>query len=441
MTCDLTNGRLLGACQTGRAGIKTIFFTKYNDFASLTGIVESGGEITDLGAVPINLFQFDMVDNVGSFEETPTVSKENGTSFLTQTITMTLFHVKPADLANLNSLKKGRWVIWTLDFQNKIRLFGRDRGLVASGGSDVSGATATDKKGLDLVLTGTNNDLAIFMDDYTSTPFDNFSNVSVVSEDYSPEYQVVYNAMTNKPSADVAAAQDILVRALVADGIWAKLDVFYVFAQESNAASEALINWINPGTNNATIVLGGGSMPFVSLEGLAGDAANSYVNSNYNPSTDATNYAQDSASIGLYSRTDGQKASTIEAGLNDADNDVQIGLRSTTDSMISRVNDNDSAVISVTSALGFRASVRENSPTRYFYENKTQTQDDAGSDGVGNGDVYIFGINTIGSGLAQPSNRQLSMFFMGGALTAAECGDFQDAFEAYMDSNSKGVIT
>jgi hypothetical protein len=121
---------------------------------ALTGIVESGGEITDLGSDAINVFQFSMEDNVGNFEQVPNISKESGTSFIEQTVTMTLFNVKPTDLAGLNSLKKGRWVIWALDFQDKIRMFGQTRGLVATGGSDVSGASPSDKKGIDLVLSG-----------------------------------------------------------------------------------------------------------------------------------------------------------------------------------------------------------------------------------------------------------------------------------------------
>lgn len=183
MTCDLTSGRLRQECSTGRAGIKTLYFTKYNDFAALTGITESGGEITSLGAVAINLFQFEMESNVGNFEEVTTGSRENGTAYMTQTVTMTLFYVKPADLATLNNLKKGRWAVWSLDFQDKIRLLGRTRGMVATGGSDVSGAAHGDKKGLDLTLEAVSNDFAPFMADYTTTPFDNFTNVTVIAED------------------------------------------------------------------------------------------------------------------------------------------------------------------------------------------------------------------------------------------------------------------
>jgi len=179
MACDLTAGRLLSDCLAGRAGIKTLFFSKLNDFRALTGILESGGEITDLGLDAINTWRFEMADNVGTFEQSVNSSQENGTSFVSQNLTLTLFNITPADLADLNNLKLGRWVIWTLDFQGKIRLFGRVNGCTANGGSDTSGTAAGDKKGLDMTFVAEENDYAVFMQDYTTVPFDNFSNVTV----------------------------------------------------------------------------------------------------------------------------------------------------------------------------------------------------------------------------------------------------------------------
>ena len=120
-----------------------------------------------------------MADNVGSFEQAVNASQENGTVFVGQTLTLTLFNIKPADLADLNNLKLGRWVIFTLDFQNKMRVFGRYNGCTTNGGSETSGVAAGDKKGLDLTFYAEENDYADFLDDYTTDPFDNFANVTV----------------------------------------------------------------------------------------------------------------------------------------------------------------------------------------------------------------------------------------------------------------------
>jgi hypothetical protein len=180
MSCDLTSGRLLDECLVGRAGIKTLFYTPLADYEALTGVTESGGEITSLGAVAIDVFRFEMADNVGMFDQAVNAIQENGTSFVQQNLTLTLFNILPADLADLNNLKVGRWVIWTLDFQGKIRMFGRYNGCTANGGSETSGTAAGDKKGLDMTFVAEENDYAPFMEDYTTTPFDNFANVTVV---------------------------------------------------------------------------------------------------------------------------------------------------------------------------------------------------------------------------------------------------------------------
>ena len=179
MSCEIASGRLLDECLIGRSGIKSLYFTQAINFKSLTGIVENNGEITSLGTDPITIYQFDMQDNVGNFDEATNTSPQNGTVHLAQNITLTIFNIEPDDLADLNNLKRGRWVIWALDFEGKIRLFGRVNGLIAVGGSDVSGVAPGDKKGLDLILTGAEKDYAPFMADYTDEPFDNFANVTV----------------------------------------------------------------------------------------------------------------------------------------------------------------------------------------------------------------------------------------------------------------------
>lgn len=179
MACDLTNGRLLDECLVGRAGIKTLFYAKLNDWRALTGVTRSGGEITDLGLDPLTVHRFEMADNVGNFEQAVNSSQENGTVFVAQTLTLTLFNIKPADLADLNNLKLGRWVVITLDFQGKMRVFGENNGCTANGGSETSGTAAGDKKGLDMTFYAEENDYAEFLADYTTNPWDNFTNVTV----------------------------------------------------------------------------------------------------------------------------------------------------------------------------------------------------------------------------------------------------------------------
>jgi hypothetical protein len=132
-----------------------------------------------MGATPLTIYRFEMSDNVGMFDETVNSSQDTGTSYIAQLMTMTLFNIQPADLEDLNALKVGRWVIWTLDFQDEIRMFGYNRGCTCNGGVENSGQAAGDKKGLDQTFQAEENDYAPFMSDFTTTPFDNYANVTV----------------------------------------------------------------------------------------------------------------------------------------------------------------------------------------------------------------------------------------------------------------------
>ena len=185
MACDLTSGRLLDDCLVGRAGLKTLFFINLNDWLS-NNITIVAGEVTIVtGGTALTAYRFELADNVGNWEQAVTGSNENGTSFVEQTLLLTLFAIKPADLADLDSLKRGRWVCIALDFQDEMRVFGIKNGVTAIGGSDMSGTAAGDKKGLDLNFSAQENDYAVFMDAFTTYPFDNFVTITP-----SPAYPV-----------------------------------------------------------------------------------------------------------------------------------------------------------------------------------------------------------------------------------------------------------
>jgi hypothetical protein len=437
MTCDLTNGRLLNECSLGRAGIKTIYFTKFNDFAALSGITESGGEITSLGLSALTVYQFDVANNVGSFEEVTNTAKDNGVSFITQTVTLTLFNILPADLAGLNALKKGRWAVWALDFENKMRLFGRETGMTATGGSDVSGAAPGDKKGLDLILTATADNFAPFMADYTTTPFDNFANVTVITGAFSVEYQAIYNAFTSKPAGAVAAAQNLMVQSLISAGAWAKLDALYIFAAHTNGASEALINWINPGTNDATLPV---APTFTAYEGLQGNGSTQYANLNFNLNSDGVNYTQDDACIFCYIRNNVQE-DTFDLGGYDGTNRTMMRGRGTADQVFNAVNQSAGNTSNCLDSRGLILTERTASNAIEHYRNNVSLGTGSNvSTGKPNVDIYACGQNNNGSP-GNHSTRQISVIGFGGLLTSAQRLALMNAIETYMDSNGKGVIT
>lgn len=85
-------------------------------------------------------------------------------------------------------------------------------------------------------------------------------------------------------------AYDQLIKDLKSAGIWQKLDVFYVFAGDGSNGFK-LINWKNPNQHYATAY---GGLTW-NLDGVKGNQSNAYLNTNYNPTTDAINYVLNEA--------------------------------------------------------------------------------------------------------------------------------------------------
>lgn len=115
-----------------------------------------------------------------------------------------------------------------------------------------------------------------------------------------PAFDPDYIAILNKaiefgyslPSASVQTKQNTLLTSMKANGVWAKLDVFYVFAQDGGS-SFATLNWKNPAANQAALV---SSPTFVSNGGFTGNGTSSYIDTNFNPATQGVQYTQNNAS-------------------------------------------------------------------------------------------------------------------------------------------------
>jgi len=258
----------------------------------------------------------------------------------------------------------------------------------------------------------------------------------VMTRQFSDEYQAVYDAFTTKPNDDIASAQDLFVRTVVASGVWAKLDVFYNYAQTTNAGGEALINWPNPGTFDATAY---NAPAFVALEGFTG-AATKYIDCNWSPYSNGENFTQNSASIGVYVRTD-ETGSYVEMGAGDAGatKRVTLDVRYTSTYYID-LNSATVSSVSNAAAPGMYIASRTAVSTGAGYKNKAAVITIANaSTGLTANNLYVLAYNNNGS---QQYNtlRQVSMAYAGGGMTQADINSLTNAFEVYMDSNGKGVI-
>lgn len=250
---------------------------------------------------------------------------------------------------------------------------------------------------------------------------------------WTAEYTAVYNSFTTPPSAAIAEAQNTMVATLVSGGVWSQLDLFYLFAQTTNGDSEALKNWINPGTYDATNV---STLAFVALEGFTGKSLH-YLNTNYNPTSHATNYTQNDACMGIYLRTD------VDEAKNDFGHFTNPGTylraRTSGDAQL-RLNGSVTSNTANTDSRGMFVGVRVDAANVILYINKVADSNTAASGGIPNSDTFILSANNGSGGSSNSCTKQAACFFLGGGLTAGEVTIITDAVEVYMDSNSKGII-
>ena len=265
-------------------------------------------------------------------------------------------------------------------------------------------------------------------------------NTAVMGGGFIPEYQTVYDKLVelgDTPPAFVAGNQNTMVKALVDGGLWAKRDQIILPSQYSNNGGGALINCINPGTNDATLV---NAPVFTSLEGLVTDGLTNFINLNYNPTDDGVNFTLNSGCVSFYDR------------LNNLDNGIAVGSGSAiagADRVIININaagnlnggihDATSAPASVTGdSRGLNAISRTASNLTEVSQNGVVLDGDpAAADTLNALDFYAGAFNEAGS----PSNftvRNFAYIANGGGLTEAELLIEYNAVHAYMVSNGKG---
>ena len=149
---------------------------------------------------------------------------------------------------------------------------------------------------------------------------------------YDTDAQAFFDAMGTAPNDAVKTAVDDLITTLKSDGIWSQLDALWPLNMPTLA--DSLINMKDPTGTAATAVNSPTHTPYV---GIQGDGSTSYVNSNYTPSTDATNFTVTDASIGIHSATDRTYTTHTLMGGRDVTNSTRILFNPKTSSLSNRI--------------------------------------------------------------------------------------------------------
>ena len=174
MACDISAGRL-EPCKDSVGGLKAVYFVNY-DAAIYADATITSGEITGFDSA-ITLYKYDLKGANNSFDETNENSRDNGTSFWTQTGTLVL---KKQDLATQSELKLlayGRPLVVVEDYNGNFRMAGFENGCEVVVNT-ASGAAMGDLNGYNITFTGTEKEPASFID---PTIIGDTTNTTVVS--------------------------------------------------------------------------------------------------------------------------------------------------------------------------------------------------------------------------------------------------------------------
>ena len=160
MACDITAGRT-EPCKDSVGGLKNIYIGNFSSTLLSGATVATDGEITALGAA-YTVYKFEL-KGANSFEESNENSRENGTSFWTQTGTIVLKKQDKATQKEFKLLSYGRPIILIEDYNGNFRLAGAENGCEVAVNT-VSGTAMGDLNGYNLTFIGTESQMAHFVD-------------------------------------------------------------------------------------------------------------------------------------------------------------------------------------------------------------------------------------------------------------------------------------
>lgn len=242
---------------------------------------------------------------------------------------------------------------------------------------------------------------------------------------FDADYQAVLNRATTLgytlPSASQQIKQNALVLSLKLGGIWNKLDVLYIFANDGGSDFGTL-NWIAPTLNQSTLV---NSPTYITNIGFQGNGTSSYINTNFNAVIQGVNYVQDNASRYLY------MYSASGTGALDGKQVVSVNNMARASTSNQRINQSTIPLVGgafdFTATQGMKSIHRTNSTNVELFNATTQASRTAISASMNSNNQFV-----LRSG-ASYGGHTISMYANGASLVA-ENTVFVNAFNTYINS-------
>jgi len=163
MSCDLANGRL-EVCKDAVGGIDAVYFINYGDYAYPTDVTYvTGTDTIEAVAGVTSLYKYEL-KGTNSFEQVFNSSRENGTGFVEQTLTMTLKKQDATTHKSVKLLAYGRPHIVIKNRNNQFFLAGLEHGMELTTANVSNGTAMGDLNGYTLTFVGQEKILANLLD-------------------------------------------------------------------------------------------------------------------------------------------------------------------------------------------------------------------------------------------------------------------------------------
>jgi len=254
---------------------------------------------------------------------------------------------------------------------------------------------------------------------------------------FTDEYKAIYDAVSVKPSKDIALAQNDFVKSLVDSGVWAKFACIISYGWGMPSASDALF-WANNISRKATLTTT--EPTYDPLLGFTGNGSSSYIDTTFNPSTDGgALYTQNDCSAGFLftnSRvTNGNGGSGISVGSNG----ICIYPQYDGITCYMRIQSNYSAILKNLGTNRLFTLVRKSSTLINLYQDRTILGSDISkaSGVLQNLTMHNLHVNGDASSF---QNDTIGLYFAGSQLTQADINAICDAWDALQFSINKTIL-
>jgi hypothetical protein len=167
MPCDITLGRAV-QCKNVIGGIRAVYIMNWDKNQIIS--VDADDVVYQI-EIAQNAYKYEL-KGASTFEQTVTSSRENGSSFVEQKLTLHLKKLSIADHKQLKILSYGRPRIFVEDNNGNLFLAGKEKGMELTTSTISTGASMSDMSGYKLEFVGTEYIAANFMDSYNLGDYD-----------------------------------------------------------------------------------------------------------------------------------------------------------------------------------------------------------------------------------------------------------------------------